>query len=108
MSSSRDAVALKLVINNSSREDRREYLLAKAAQAYWQARDTDMRLKREDAAIEFLVPLRTRSPKGLAQKVQILENMVETQRSAAQIAVLAASIADDALSMSRNYLSRAK
>jgi hypothetical protein len=108
MSNRNDSVALKLVIDNSPGGDRKDFLLAKAVQAYWQARETDMRLKREEAAIEFLVPMRSRSPRGLVQKVQILENMVETQRSPAQIAVFAASIADDALSMSRNYLSRAK
>ena len=99
---------MKLVVNNALGGDRTDRLLAKAARAYWRARESDMRAKREEAAIEFLVPMRSRSPRGLAQKVEILENMVETQRSPEQIAVFAASIADDALSMSRNYLRRAK
>ena len=108
MSKCNESVALRLVVDNSPGGDRKDHLLAKAVQAYWQARESDTRLKREEAAIEFLVPMRSRSPRGLAQKVEILEIMVETQRSPEQIAVFAASIADDALSMSRNYLRRAK
>jgi hypothetical protein len=100
-------IALKLVVDNTQRADRKEFLLTKAVQAYWRAREDGTRAQREDAAIELLTPLRAGSPRGLAQKVQILENMVETQRSAEQIAEFAASIADDALTMSRTYLSRA-
>jgi len=108
MSKLNESVALQLVVDNSPGGDRKDYLLAKAVQAYWRARESDMRAKHEEAAIEFMVPMRSRSPRGLAQKVEILENMVETHRSPEQIAVFAASIADDALTMSRSYLRRAK
>lgn len=98
---------LKLVVNNPQYESRREYLLNKAVQAYWRGQDRGSGVNYKDAALEFLTPLRAGSPQGLAQKVQILEDMVETERSAAEIAQFAASIADDALSMSRSYLNRA-
>lgn len=117
---------MKLIVDNTQRPAGDDRLLKKAVQAYWQAvRDSedrgaggkardrpcdpegDVRFNPEDAAIAFLAPLRTRSPRGLVQKVEILAKMVETERSAEQIAVFAASIADDALSLSRSYLSRA-
>jgi hypothetical protein len=98
---------LKLIVNNSREIDRGEYLLGKAVQAYWQACESGMYAQREAAAIEFLLPLRARSPRGLVQKVQILESMIATQRPAETIAEFAASVASDALTMSRNYLSRA-
>jgi hypothetical protein len=99
--------ALKLIVDNSQKTERREHLLARAVQAYWQAGESNLHPKRKDAAIDFLVPLRTNCPRGLAQKAQILEDMVETRRSSEKIAEFAASIADDALSVSRTYLSRA-
>ncbi len=104
------ATALKLIVDNTRGPGGAEHLLNKAVRAYWRAvRACADPVARgpEDAAIAFLTPLRTRSPRGLAQKVEILERLVETERSAEQIAEFAASIASDALSMSRRYLSRA-
>lgn len=113
---------MKLIVDNTRSPSGDHHLLKKAVQAYWQAvreggaggtrevppeRIGAAPFNPEDAAIAFLTPLRTRSPRGLIQKAEILEKMLETARSAEQIAQFAASIADDALSMSRSYLSRA-
>lgn len=104
MCKSSRVLPLKLIVDNTRNPARNDHLLAKAVQAYWRACESET--PREDDAIEFLTPLRAGSPRGLAQKAQILENMVETRRSPEQIAGFAASIADDALNMSRSYLNR--
>ena len=104
MCSSSRVPVLKLVIDNTKTSPANDRLLAKAVNAYWRACETEA--PQADHAIEFLGPIKAGSPRGLAQKAQILENMVETCRSPEQIAGFAACLADDALNVSRLYLAR--
>ena len=119
------ASVLKLIVDNSRKSPPDERSIEDSIEKYWQAvydldrltgkhaspnatpvPDVDTILDREDAALRSLMPLRTCSPRYLAQKVDILEKMAATERSPEQLAEFAASIASDALAMSRNYLER--
>lgn len=116
---------LKLIVDNSNKQQTNDRVLEDSIEKYWQAVhdldqltgknasqraipavDVDTILDREEAALRSLMPLQTCSPRYLAQKVGILEKMAATNRSPEQLAEFAASIAGDALSMSRNYLER--